>query len=170
MKSNGLNKSTIIWIVVIIIVVIGFIVFSILNQDKKTEYFLTKAKEEAESTLFNNYAEFKKFIDKRDIEDSLENKATYKKESLEAKFTEEYFNDKKLAVIAVYEDTSKDYIYSIDEVIYNKDKTEATIKYTYVIGTFADVLSQKWYNYMFVELENTVEHVTFEKDNSSLEK
>ena len=66
----------------------------------------------------------------------------------------------------MYEDTSKDYMYSIDEVVYDSAKKEATIRYTYKYTTYAGTLDRTWYDYMFVELDKNVEHVIFENHNS----
>lgn len=167
MGTNGITKSTIIWIVIVVIIVAGFMIFNVLNKEGKVEYFLTTANAEAESTLFNNYTEFQKFIDGKNIKDTMENRATYKKLSFSEKYNEEFFKENKLAVVVVYEDTTKDYIYSIDKVAYNEDKTEATITYTYKYDTFADTLSDTWYDYMFVDLDNTVEHVNFVRNTDS---
>ena len=162
MESNSsIIKSTLIIIAIVVIVVITALCFKILKKEKKVEYNLTTSNIQAENTLFKDYKTFKKFSDNKKMEDIMTNKVTFKKNSLNETYTEEFFKNKRLALVAVYEDTSKDYIYSIDDLTYNEDKTEATITYTYKVGTFADVLSSTWYNYMFVELENTVEHVNF---------
>lgn len=168
MENNGSKKTTIIAIVVIVIAVLLVLYFAVFNKEKKVEYYLTTASTEADNTFFKDYQSFKKFYDKtKNLDDTLVNKATFKKSSLSETYTEEFFENKRLALVAVYEDTSKDYMYSVDKVEYNSDKTEATITYTYKFGTFADVLSSTWYDYMFVELENTVETVNFVKDNNS---
>lgn len=167
MENKGMKKSTIIIIAIIAIAAIVILSLTVFKEKEPAEYYVTSAHDAAEPTLFKDYASFKKFINKKSIDDTMTNKVTFKKSSFSETFTEEFFANKRLAVIPVYEDTSKEYIYSVDEVIYNSDKTEVTIKYTYKIGTFADVLSSTWYNYMFVELENTVEHVEFVKDNGS---
>lgn len=171
MENSGSKKTTIITIVIIVIIALLVLYFAVFNKEKKVEYYLTTASSEAENTLFKDYQSFKKFYDKtKKLNDTLTNQATFKKSSLSETYTEEFFENKRLALVAVYDDTSKDYMYSIDKVEYNSDKTEATITYTYKFGTFADVLSQTWYDYMFVELENTVETVNFVKDNNSSKK
>lgn len=171
MENNESKKTTIIIIAVIVIIAILALYFTVLKKDKKIEYTLTTASSSAENTLFKDYQSFNKFISKvGGLEDTMTNKVTFKKSSLSETYTEEFFKEKRLALVAVYEDTSKDYMYSIDKVEYNSDKTEATITYTYKYGTFADVLSRTWYDYMFVELENTVENVIFQKASANNEK
>ncbi len=166
MGNSGSNKKTIIIILLIIIVVIGVLYFTVLKKDSKVEYNLTTSGSKAENTLFKDYNSYKKFIDKNNVKDEITNGVTFKKSTLSETYTEDFFENKKLAVVVVYEDTSKDYMYSIDTIEYNSDKTEATIGYTYKYETFADVLSNTWYDYMFVELEDTVEHVVFQNINS----
>lgn len=171
MGDNGLKKTTIIVIVVIVIIAIIALYFGIFKKDAKTEYNLTTANSAAENTLFKDYASFNKFISKvSGLDDTMVNKVTFKKSSLSETYTEEFFKENKLALVAVYEDTSKDYMYAIDKVEYNSDKTQATITYTYKYGTFADVLSKTWYDYMFVELEDTVESVIFQRASTATEK
>ncbi len=171
MENNGeMKKSTIIAIAIIAVIIIIVLCCTVFKKESKVEYNLTKSLVSAENTFFEDYKSFKKFADSKKIEDTMTNKVTFKKLSFNETYTEEFFNDKKLAVVVVYEDTSKDYMYSIDKLEYNDDKTEVTIKYTYKYGTFADVLSSTWYDYMFVELPNTVEHVNFQVDNSTPEK
>lgn len=171
MGNNSSKKTMIIAIVIIVLVAILVLYFGIFAKEKKVEYYLTTSNSEANNTFFEDYQSFKKFYDKnKGIEDTLTNKVTFKKTSLSETFTEEFFENKKLALVAVYEDTSKDYMYSIDKLEYNSDKTEATITYTYKYGTFADVLSSTWYDYMFVELDSSVEKVNFVKDNNSNKK
>lgn len=171
MGINGeMKKSTIIAIVVIVILAIVILKCTVFKKPAKVEYNLTKSLTSYENTFFKDYASFRKFADSKNIEDTMTNKVTFKKSSFAETYTEEFFEDKKLAVVVVYEDTSKDYMYSIDKLEYNDNKTEVTIKYTYKYGTFADVLSSTWYDYMFVELPKSVEHVNFQIDNSTPEK
>ncbi len=166
MENNGGNTKKIVIIVVILLVVLGILYFTVFNKKSKVEYNLTTSSSAAQSTLFNDYNSFKKFIQKNNVNENIENKVTFKKSTLDEKYTEEFFNDKKLAVVVVYEDTSKDYMYSIDEVVYDSAKKEATIRYTYKYTTYAGTLDRTWYDYMFVELDKNVEHVIFENHNS----
>lgn len=169
--ENNVSKKTIIIIVAIILIAVLALYFLVFKKDAKVEYNLTTAQSSAENTLFKDYQSFNKFISKvSGLDDTMTNKATFKKSSLAETYTEDFFKDKKLALVAVYEDTSKDYMYSIDKVEYNSNKTEATITYTYKFGTFADVLSQTWYDYMFVELEDTVENVIFQRASEETSK
>lgn len=169
-NNGGMKKSTIIAIAVIVVIVIIVLCCTVFKKESKVEYNLTTSGTSAENAFFKDYKSFKKFADSKKIEDTMTNKVTFKKSSFAETYTEEFFNDKKLAVVVVYEDTTKDYMYSIDKLEYNDDKTEVTIKYTYKYGTFADVLSSTWYNYMFVELPQSVEHVNFQIDNSTSDK
>lgn len=161
MENEGMKKSTIIIIGVIAVIVIAVLFLFVFKKNEPVEYYITTSSTKADNTLISDYRTFSKMLKNNGIKDEITNKITFKKGSLEETFSEEFFKNKKLGLVCVYEDTSKDYTYSIDSVTYNEDKTEATITYTYTIGTFADVLSNTWYNYMFVELENTVENVQF---------
>ncbi len=169
-NNGGMKKSTVIAIAVIAVIVIIILSCTVFKKEAKVEYNLTTSGVSAENTFFKDYKSFKKFADTKKVEDTMTNKVTFKKSSFAETYNEEFFNDKKLAVVVVYEDTSKDYMYSIDKLEYNDNKTEVTIKYTYKYGTFADVLSSTWYNYMFVELPSTVEHVNFQVENNNTEK
>ena len=161
MENEGMKKSTLIIIGVIAVIVIAILFLFVFRKDEPVEYYITTSGTKVENTLIEDYKTFAKMLKNNGINDEIKNKITFKKVSLEETFKQDLFNNKKLALVCVYEDTSKDYTYSIDSVTYNEDKTVATVNYTYMIGTFADVLSNTWYNYMFVELENSVEKVEF---------
>ena len=85
----------------------------------------------------------------------------YKKVNFSEQYNEEYFKEKKLAVIAVYEDDSKEYIHSVDSITYNSSKTEATINYTYKDDIYMGTLGNTWYTIMLVEIEPSVTTVNF---------
>lgn len=171
-KEKGRNKvkQNIIAGIVIIVLVAGFAVFNILTQKQPVEYFLVTGMKNYESSLIEEYRILKNMVKDCGLKENITSSETYEKHNILEYFNEEYFTNKKVAVVVVYEDNSKDYVYSVDDVIYNDARTEATIKYTYKVGTFADTFATTWYNYMFVELDPTVENVNFVLDNSSTEK
>ena len=68
-------------------------------------------------------------------------------------------------MIVLYEDDSKDYLYTIDDVVYNEARTDVTIEYTYKHDGYAGTLDTAWYNYIFIELDSTVENVEFVHKN-----
>ncbi len=166
MENNGTSKKTIIIIALIVVVAIGILYFTVLRKPKKVEYNVTKSSASADNTLIKDYDSFEKFIEKNKVEDAITNEVTFKKSTLTETYTEDFFKENSLAVVVLYEDTSKDYIHSIDTLEYNSGKTEATIGYTYKFETLAGSLSDKWYVYMFVALDKNVEHVAFQNINS----
>lgn len=165
MNNKGIAKSTIIIIISIIAVIIG--IFIIINGEKELEYFRIKSDREGQSCLIQDYKTLKNIIKKGELNGEMTNILDFNKYSITDHFNEEYFNEKKIAMVVTYEDTSKSYIYSIDKVTYNSDKTEATVYYTDKTDGYAGTLGNCWYNYMFVEVENTVEKVNFVVDNGS---
>lgn len=169
-KGDKEMKQNIIAGIVIIVLVAGFALFNILTQKEPVEYFIVTGIKSYENSLISEYKTLKNMVKDCSLKESITSSKTYEKHNILEYFNEEYFSNKKLAVVVLYEDNSKDYLYSIDDVIYNEDKTEATIKYTYKVGTFADTFATTWHNYLFVELEPTVENVNFVLDNSSTEK
>ena len=163
------GKAEIIIIAIVAVIIIGVVVYlNIANKKEPIVYGIAEASGSASNTFIEDSKTLKRFITKSSLNDEIT--IDYKKYSIKERYNEEFFNDNKLAVVVVYEDTSKDYMYSFDKLEYNDNKTEVTIKYTYKYGTFADVLSSTWYNYMFVELPSTVEHVNFQVENNNTEK
>ena len=102
------------------------------------------------------------------LDKEMESTKTYKWHVVLEYFNEAYFAEKKVAIISTYADTSKDYVFSIDEVIYNETKTSATINYTDKVGGYAGTLDTSWENYMIVELEPTVTEVNFVMANKGV--
>lgn len=162
-------KQNIIAGIVIILLVAGFAVFNILNQKEPVEYFKVIGTKGYENTIIEEYRVFKNLVKSSGLKENMSSSITYEKHNVLEYFNEEYFQNNKVAVLVLYEDNSKEYIYGINDVIYNDTKTEATIEYHYKTGTFADTFANTWHNYMFVELEPTVENVKFVLNNAVLE-
>ena len=160
-------KHNIIAGIVIIVLVACFAIFNILTEKQPVEYYTTTGIKDYGSALVEEHRIFKNMVKDCMLKETMSNSISYERENVIEYFNEEYFANKKLAVLPVYEDNSKEYIYSIDDVSYNEDKTEVTITYTYKVGTYADTFASTWYNYMFVELEPTVQDVNFVIDNNS---
>lgn len=158
-------KQNIIAGIVIIVLVAGFAIFNILSQKEPVEYFSVTGQKNYGNALIDEYRILKNMVKDCGLKESMSSSTTYKRHNILEYFNEEYFTNKKVAVVVLYEDNSKDYLYGINDVVYNEDKTEVTITYTYKIGTFADTFANTWYDYMFVELESTVENVNFVLDN-----
>lgn len=167
MNEKGIAKSTMVIIIVLLIAVLG-IVFFVFNKDGKLEYFRLKGYSECEGVLIDNYKDFSKLVSDSKLDKEMESAKTYKWHVVLEYFNEAFFAEKKIAVISTYEDTSKDYVFSIDEVIYNETKTSATINYTDKVGGYAGTLDTSWENYMIVELEPTVTEVKFVKANKGV--
>lgn len=160
-------KQNLIVGIVIILLVAGFAIFNILTEKQPVEYFLTTGTSEYDEPIIQEFRILKNMVKNGKLKETMTNSITFERETVLEYFNEEFFTNKKLAVVTVYEDNSKEYIYSINDLTYNDDKTEATIKYTYKVGTYADTFASTWYNYMFVELEPTVTKVNLVLDNNS---
>ena len=145
------------------LIAIVYLVF--FYKEDVTQWYLTKCGTSISNTFIEDYEGYAKFLKTTGLNE--ENKITdmvdYSKTVMMDVFSEEYFKEKKLVIIPAYEDTTKTYIYLVDKINYNKDKTEATIVYTYDVGSYAGTMANSWYNYMMVEVENTVTKVDFER-------
>ncbi len=166
-NKKGLSAETIIIAIVAIVIVVAIIYFSMSNKKEEFTYGTVEATTSASNTLIEDYKSYRRFLTKVGAKDEIT--INYKKYNILERYNEEFFNNKKLAVIVVAEDTSKEYIRDILDVTYNKEKTEATIKYEYRTAGYAGTLSRGWQTCMVVELDNTVTNVNFVLDNSSEE-
>ncbi len=166
MSEKGMAKSTMVILIAVIIVAIVAIMF--LGKDDKLEYFRLKGYAGCEGVLIDNYKDFSTLASKVNLNKEMESTKTYKWHVVLEYFNEAFFQNKKVAVISTYADTSKDYVFSIDEVIYNDTKTSATINYTDKVGGYAGTLDMSWENYMIVEVEPTVTEVKFVKANKGV--
>lgn len=164
------GKAEIIIIAVVAVVVIAaIIIYNVVNKKEEFVYGITQASSSPSSTMvIEDTKTLKSFIKKSGLNDEIT--INYKKYSIQERYTDEFFNTKKLALVMVNEDTSKEYIHDIDDVIYNKERTDVTIKYVYKSDGYAGNLSKSWVTCMIVELDNTVNNVNFVLDNSSAEK
>lgn len=165
-NKKGLSAETIIILVVSIIVVIAIVGFKMANKKEEFTYGTVEASESAPNTFIEDYKSYRRFISKVGADDEIT--INYKKYSMQDKYKEDFFNKKKLAVIVVSEDTSRNYIRDILDVTYNNDRTEATIRYEYKIAGYAGTLSRSWKTCMIVEVDNTVTNVNFVLDNSAI--
>lgn len=164
-------KQNIIAGIIIILLVAGFAIFNIVTQKEPVEYFKTVGQKTYENGIIDEYRILKNLVKNSVLNETMSSSTTYEKYDILEYFNEEYFNqNKKVAVLVIYEDNSKEFIYGINDVIYNEDRTEVTVDYHYKIGTFADTFANTWHNYMFVELEPTVQNVNFVLNNSVLEE
>lgn len=168
-SKKGLSAELII-VIIVAVIILGVVVFMGIKSANKEEivYGTTEATAGPQENLISDYKTYKRYIDKCKVDDTIS--INYKKNSMKERYTEEFFNTKKLAVVAVAEDTSKDYFHDITSVTYNEDRTQATIKYVYKIGGYAGSLSRSWFEWMVVELDNTVTSVNFVLDNESTDK
>lgn len=162
-------KHNIIAGIVIILAVACFAIYNIATQKEPVEYFSVVGYKSEENCIIDEYRILKNMTKNNQLKEHISSSKTFEKESILERFNEDYFLTKKLGLVVAYEDNSKDFEYHIDDVTYNEDKTEATITYTYKTGTYLDTFATTWYNYMFVELEPTVENVNFILDNRSKE-
>lgn len=165
MSEKGMAKSTM--IIVLLLIVVGIVAFMFLGKEERLEYFHFKGYSGCDGLLIEDYKTFSKLATSSRFNKEMVSSTTYERHVVLDYFNEEYFTNKKIAVISTYEDTSKEYLYSIDEVIYNDTKTAATINYTDKIGGYAGTLDTSWENFMIVELEPTVTEVKFVKANKA---
>lgn len=170
MDNKGIAKSLIVIIIAVILIVVAIVYFAFFNSSEKVVYFIGESNLDSDNTLIDNFSKLSKLVREKKIDETISNATTYEKVNITEYFNEEYFSTKKLAVLVLYEDTSKGYMYSIDDIIYNDDRTEATIKYTYKNDGYAGRLTTSWYDYLFAEVDSTVENVNFVIDNGSEEE
>lgn len=163
-------KHNIIAGIVIILAVTCFAMYNILTQEEPLEYFSVVGMKSEDHMLIEEFRILKNMVKNNQLKDDISSSITFEKEKILERFNEDYFLTKKLGLVVVYEDNAKDFEYHIDKVTYNENKTEATIYYTYKIGTYSETFASTWHNYMFVELESTVEDVKFVLDNRDKEK
>lgn len=163
-SKKGLSAEVIIIAIVVVVAIVAIIYFSLSNKKEEFVYGVAEASSESQNTLIEDYKSYKRLISKAGVDDEIT--IDYKKSSMKERYTEEFFNTKKLAVIVVSEDTSKDYFYKVTDVKYNEDRTQATITYVYKAEGYTGTLSRSWFDYMFVELDGTVTTVNFAVDNS----
>ena len=163
-------KQNLIAGIIIIVLVASFAIFNIINQKEPVEYFKVVGTKTKENALIDEYRILKNLVKNNGLKESMSSSITYENKKILEYFNEEYFANKKVGMIVLYEDNSKDYEYAITDVVYNEEKTEATIYYKYKSGTYAGTFATTWYNYLFVELDSTVENVNFVLDNNTDEK
>lgn len=163
-------KQNIIAGIIIIVLVIGFAIFNIVTKKEPVEFFKVVGMKTYENSIIDEYRVLKNLVKSSELKEKMSSSTTYEKYDILEYFNEEYFQNKKVAVLVLYEDNSKEYIYGINDVIYNEARTEVIIDYHYKIGTFADTFANTWQNYLFVELEPTVENVNFVLNNDVLDK
>ena len=163
-------KHNIIAGIVIILAVVCFAIYNIVNQEEPVEYFSVVGVKATDDCLIDEFRILKNMIKNNQLKEEMSSSITFEKEKILERFNEEYFLNKKLGLVVVYEDNTKDFEYHIDAVTYNETRTEATITYTYKIGTHSNAFASTWNNYMFVELDGTVENVKFILDNRDKEE
>ena len=158
-----MERSKIVSIIVIILVAILAIagIFCVGNLGKgnsKIEYYVGRINKEFENKLIKDYSELKKFTRDVSLETTRKNHQNY---NVLETFNEEYFQNNKLAIISIAEDNASNYIYEVNKITYNKDKTIATIEYTNSVSGYNGTLTSAWVNCVMVELEGTVIGVEF---------
>ena len=157
------TSEKIIIIIIVVLAIILAVYFGFIKEKNSFVYYLTKS-QSASNALIEDYKTFTKTVKDQGIGENITNQIDYSKTKIPDVFNEEYFNSKKVVTVITYEDTSKSYIYSVDKVEYNSDKTSATIYYTDKAGEYLGPLKSSWYNCMLVEVEGTVTSVDFKKN------
>ena len=153
--------------VVAIVLIIAIAIIAIIgimfiggksNKTSGIEMYTARTNEEFENALIENYKEMRKFVREIGLETVVKD---YESFNATETFNEDYFTNKKVAVIGIYEDNAAVYEYHIDDVKYNDDKTIATLEYTNKNSGYSGTLSSSWINCMIIELESTVTNVNF---------
>ena len=140
------GKAEIIIIAIVAVIIIGVVVYlNIANKKEPIVYGIAEASGSASNTFIEDSKTLKRFITKSSLND-------------------------EIAIVAVSEDTSKEYIHDITDLIYNEARTDATVKYIYKTDGYKGNLSRSWVTCMIVEVDNTVTNVNFVLDNSSTEE
>lgn len=159
MKSK--ISSVIVIVIIAILAIVGIIFLGKIKKgNTKVEYYVGKTSDRFDNQLINDYKEFRKFTRDISLEKLRKDNKNYDVSDL---FNEEYFENKKLAVIGIYEDDSSDYYYEIHKVEYNEDRTNVTIEYTEKSSGYNGSFSIFWTNCIIIELDNTVNDVEFVK-------
>ena len=155
------GKAEIIIIAIVAVIIIGVVVYlNIANKKEPIVYGIAEASGSASNTFIEDSKTLKRFITKSSLNDEIT--IDYKKYSIKERYNE--------AIVAVSEDTSKEYIHDITDLIYNEARTDATVKYIYKTDGYKGNLSRSWVTCMIVEVDNTVTNVNFVLDNSSTEE
>ena len=155
--DTGVNKKLI--IIVVAVIVVAAIALIVLNSKPKMHYSVGRSNTMHDNTLISNKDEFDKFVKKVGTQEAL--KRNYKNVTLSEQYNGEYFQKNKLAVITVYEDDSREYLFDVENVTYSSDKTQATISYVYKEDTYIGTLGNTWYETILVELPASVTSVNY---------
>ena len=123
-----------------------------------------KADGGTENCLISDYASFQEFAEKVKLHSNME--IDLKNKEYATYYTEEFFQKHKLGAVITHEDTSKEYIYSIDDLKYSDGKKTATVTYTDKTAGYKGPLKNSWSNVMLVELDKKVENINFARASS----
>ena len=149
-------------IVIIVIAVIAIVAIVLLNNTSKENnglnYYVATINKDFDNKLIKNYSDFRKFTRELSITEMKKNYQNY--DALEV-FNEEYFNTNKVAVLGITEDNASNYVYEINSVDYNEDKTKVTINYTLDVSGYNGSVTSSWINCFIIEVEGTVTSVEF---------
>ena len=157
MEADNSKKILIIGIAIIAVIIV---ILLLINKKPDLTYTIGTCDKGTDGILISSKKELDDLNKKISIKENLETNK-YKKATLSERYNDEFFNEKKLAAVAVYEDDSKEYIHSIDEVRYDSSKTTATIKYTSKEDIYLGTLGNTWYTIMLVELDPKTTTVNF---------
>ena len=110
------TSEKIIIVVVAIVAIVVIVYFGFLKNENKFVYYTVKGSTSTRE-LIENYKDFDKLAKEAKLKDEITNAIDFSKSELLDTFNEEYFTNKKVAVISAYEDTSRAYMYSIDKYL-----------------------------------------------------
>lgn len=103
-KIVGKISAEMIIVLIVIIALITFLVYKNVTKPEPIVYYVAKASAQTENTLITTQFKLRKLLNEKKVEEQMQNKNTFDKENILDKYTEEYFDSKKLAVISCYED------------------------------------------------------------------
>ena len=159
-----MSKSEKIVLIVAAVLIVAVIIGVIISKNSGKYVYYTTTGSKSATELIEDYSTFTKRVSDLGIKSGLVNAIDFSKSEITNTFNEEYFAQKKVAIINTYEDTSNSYMYSVDKVEYSSDKTTAKIYYTDKKGEYAGTFKNSWYNVMLVELDGKVTSVDFIKN------
>lgn len=158
MENNRIVPIVVIVAIAIIAIVAILFISKSTKGNVEIEYFAGIVNKEFENKLINNYTELRKFTKELSLETIRKDHQNY---NVLETFNEEFFKTKKIAVIGIYEDNTSDYVYQVNKINYNEDKTVAIIEYTNRFSGYNGSLASSWINCLMVELDGTVTNVNF---------
>ncbi len=164
--EGGVKKEYIIIAVVVVALLLAVIIskLSVVN----IIVGVGKGHKGHDNCLISTYEEFTTFAEETDLESSME--IDLKRKDYTTYYNEDFFKKHKLVAIINHEDTSREFIHSVDDLSYADGKKTANVTYTHREAGYAGSLGNAWYNIMLVEVDPKVEKVNFNSSSNAESK